>query len=251
MVKFNWFNHTGTQKLYRRQFKQAIKRYGVPCIYVHKSTSLVDSLYGEDVALAYRKTSPLKLYLESFDFYDGDHQQFSAFLSELRDRMRFKVEIEDFEKYTGKKFPEEGDLVVFELGEHLSKVNSNNKTYEIFEIKGVEERSDFYALGTFFSYVLECDRFEYNHERFNTSIPLIDALNQITDNKTVNDSQGDNTLIDELDAGGVEAFNSVTGKVENSSHPITEQNDCDPLKVEKNQPTSSDWDPNNPYMNKE
>jgi len=254
MSKFNFFTHSGTQKLYRKQFQNVIKRYGVPCIYVHKQQGSPDRLYGEDIAISYRATSKLKLFLESMEFYEGDHQLFNNFLTILDDRIRFKVEIEYFTKETGKAFPEEGDLIVFELSGPdyaLKKINPNNKTYEIFEIKGVEKRSDFYALGTFFSYVLECKKFEYNHERFNTNIPLIDAINEITDNKQINKTIGDNVIIDELNTNGVEAFNPITGEIENSEHPVTETNPCDPFKPTENETINKTWDPNDPYSNEE
>lgn len=253
MSKFNFHTHEGTQKLYRKQFQQIIKRYGVPCVYVHKQEGSPDKLYGEDAAISYKSTSKLKLFLETMEYYDGLGQTFTNFLTVLDDRMRFKVEIESFTKSTGKDFPEEGDLVAFELSgpEYaLQKINPNNKTYEIFEIKGVEKRSDFYALGTFFSYVLECKKFEYNHERFNTNIPLIDALNEITDKKQVNESIGDNAVIDELNINGIEAFNPITGEIEDSKQPVTESDPCDPFKPTENKLTTN-WDQSDPYNNGE
>jgi hypothetical protein len=47
----------------------------------------------------------------------------------------------------------------------------NNK---LFEIRFVEHEAIFYQLGSLQTYDLVCELFEYNNERFNTGIPLVD-----------------------------------------------------------------------------
>lgn len=246
MGKFNFFTHSGTQNLYRKQFRKVIKRYGIPCYYIKKELSgSLDKLYGEDPAMSYRETFSLKLYLETFEFYDGQHQTFNSFLSVLDDSLRFKVDIDSFTEATKMIHPEEGDLIAIGLSPALKKVDPGNKAYEIFSITGVNKRSDFYAFGTFFSHVLECSRFEYNHQVFNTGIPEIDSLNLITDDPSTASKVGDNDYIDELNVNGIEALNPINGKIEESSNPVTESNPCDAYSVTKNE--EEVWDPNNPY----
>ncbi len=246
MSKFNFFTHQGTQKLYRKQFCKVIKRYGIPCYYIKKEESgSLDKLYGEDHAMIYRDIFQLKLYLETFEFYDGQHQGFNSFLSVLDDSLRFKVDIESFKEATKMDYPEEGDLIAIGLSPALKIVDPNNKAYEIFSIIGVNRRSDFYAFGTFFSHVLECNRFEYNHQIFLTGIEGIDALNQINDNEDIAKQIGDNDIIDEININGIEAFNPITGKIEESGKPVVEDNPCNPFEVTKNEEVV--WDPTNPY----
>jgi len=244
MGKFDFFTHKGTQKLYRRQFRQILKRYGFPVYYITKKESgSSDRLYGEDIGLSFDKALPIKLFLETFEFYDGENQTFNQYLSILDDNLRWKVDIETFKEATGMDFPAEGDLIALALSPSLSVVEANQKAYEIFEIKGVNPRSDFYQFGTFFSHVLNCLRFEYNHQRFNTGIPEIDIINEITD-KPKENIIGDNDYIDELNVEGVEQFNPLTGKIEDGNVPVVEESECNPLKPE---PVEVFWSPENPY----
>lgn len=248
MSKFNFFTNKGTQKLYRKQFRKVIKRYGIPCYYIKKSESgSLDKLYGEDHAMCFKEAFNLKLYLETFEFYDGTHQSFNSFLSVLDDSLRFKVDIESFTEATKMIHPEEGDLIAIGLSPALEIVDPNNKAYEIFDIKGVNKRSDFYAFGTFFSHVLECSRFEYNHQLFATGIAGIDSLNEIDNDPEIAKQTGDNDYIDELNINGIEAFNPSTGKVEESNKPVVEENPCNPFEVIKNETSEVPWDPTNPY----
>ena len=242
---YNWFNSKRTQNLYRRQVKNIIKVWGIPIIYIMKKEGSSDRLYGEDTALSYEKTFPTKMLLENAEFYEGNNQTFNNFLTVLDNSMRFKVEIDTFSTLTGLDRPQEGDLIAIALSPGLKKTNPNNKGFEIFEIKGVEPRNDFYALGTFFSHVIECHRLEYNHQRFNTGIPEIDILNEITDKEENYNKIGDNSTIDDLNINGVEVFSNITGKVEDSNRPVTEENKCSPTKSQQQE--NVEWDPNNPY----
>lgn len=244
MSKFNWFQHKGTQNLYRKQFRKVIKRFGFPVYYVKKKESgSSDKLYGEDMGLSYTEAFPMKLYLESFEFYDGENQTFNNFLSILDDSVRWKIDVESFKEATGMNYPEEGDIIALALSPELSVVEPNQKSYELFEIKGVDPRNDFYQFGTFFSHVLNCTRFEYNHQRFQTGIPEIDIVNEITD-KPEENIIGDNDYIDDLNVNGIEQFNPVTGEIEDGDRPVVEENECNPMK---NDPVEVTWDPNNPY----
>lgn len=255
-MAFNFFNQKGIQKLYRKQFRKIIKRFGIPCYYVKKALSgSLDKLYGEDNAISYDTAFEIKMYLETFEFYDGSHQTFNAFLSLLEDSLRFKIDIETFKEVTGMDFPEEGDLICIGLSPALKIVTPDFKALETFIIRGVNRRADFYSFGTFFSHALECNRFEYNHQKFNTGVELIDSLNLIDTVKSISDIIGDNKIIDQIDAEGVEAYDSETGTIQQGS-PVTEFMECDPMKPDSNetpeipQPEDVEWDPNDPYGDK-
>ena len=62
--------------------------------------------------------------------------------------------------------PREGDLIYFPF------------TKGIFEIKFVEHEAAFYQRGALQFFELQCEKFNYNSETFNTGIPDIDAVQQ-------------------------------------------------------------------------
>jgi len=113
------------------------------------------------------------MYVKSVDGFEGDGDFLSKFGLEIRDQMvltvsrrRFTEEVylDGSDTVGTTDRPNEGDLIYFPL---------NNK---LFEIKFVEHEAVFYQMGSLQTYDLTCELFEYSHERLDTGVAAIDAI---------------------------------------------------------------------------
>jgi hypothetical protein len=173
---FNNFAFTGEQRLVEDLIIESIKIYGIECKYMPRKLIAEDSLFGEDTLSLFNEAYNIEMYIKSVDGFQGDGDFLSKFGLEIRDEMvltvsqrRFNEEIivyEDnpFGQEDTQVRPAEGDLLYFPL---------NGK---IFEVKFVEHEAIFYQMGSLQTYDLTLELFEYSHERFDTGIQEIDAL---------------------------------------------------------------------------
>ena len=173
---FNNFAFSGEQTLIEDLIIESIKIYGIEVKYMPRTLVAEDNLFGEDVLSKFDDSYNIEMYIKSVDGFQGDGDFLSKFGLEIRDEMvltvsqrRFGEEILD---YDGSPFalagtpvrPLEGDLIYFPL---------NGK---IFEVKFVEHEAIFYQMGSLQTYDLSLELFEYSHERFDTGITEIDAI---------------------------------------------------------------------------
>ena len=173
---FNNFAFTQEQNLVENLIIESIKIYGMEVYYMPRTLVKEDLLFGEDVLSTFDEAYPLEMYIKSVDGFQGDGTFLSKFGLEIRDEMvltvarrRFGEEIDisdttPVNEAEGIARPSEGDLIYFPL---------NGK---IFEVKFVEHEAIFYQMGSLQTYDLTLELFEYSHERFNTSIDEIDAI---------------------------------------------------------------------------
>lgn len=165
---FNNFAASQEQNLIENLIIESIKIYGYDLFYIPRRTSNFDGIYGEDTAAFYSNYYSLEMYIKNVEGFDGDGDFLSKFNIEIRDRVTFTVARRIFgdevSSAEGLVRPREGDLIYFPL----------NK--KIFQIKFVEHESIFYQLGALQTFDLQCELFEYAGERFNTSIPEVDAM---------------------------------------------------------------------------
>jgi hypothetical protein len=168
---FNNHGFFGEQNLIENLIIESIKMYGVEVFYMPRTLVAEDTLFGEDVLSKFEEAYPLEMYVKSVDGFEGDGDFLSKFGLEIRDQMvltvarrRFGEEISlaDTTEEAGR--PVEGDLLYFPL---------NGK---IFEVKFVEHESVFYQMGSLQTYDLTLELFEYSHERIDTGIQQIDAI---------------------------------------------------------------------------
>lgn len=172
---FNNFSSSMEQTLVEDLIIESIRIYGIECLYVPRTLVKEDLLFGEDVLSKFESAYPLEMYVKSVDGFEGEGDFMSKFGLEIRDQMvltvsrrRFQDEVFSDETYsntvrtTGR--PNEGDLIWFPL---------NNK---LFEIKFVEHEAVFYQMGSLQTYDLTCELFEYSHEKIQTGITEIDAV---------------------------------------------------------------------------
>jgi len=152
---------------------ESIRIYGIECLYIPRTLVKEDLLFGEDVLSKFDTAYPVEMYVKSVDGFEGDGDFLSKFGLEIRDQMvltvsrrRFTEEVylDGTDTVGTTDRPNEGDLIYFPL---------NNK---LFEIKFVEHEAVFYQMGSLQTYDLTCELFEYSHERLDTGVAAIDAI---------------------------------------------------------------------------
>ena len=168
---FNNYAFSGEQNLIEDLITESIKIYGVECMYMPRTLVNEDLLFGEDRLSKFETAYPIEMYIKSVDGFEGEGDFLSKFNIQIRDEMvltvsqrRFSEELQVSDTTDETARPVEGDLIYFPL---------NNK---VFEVKFVEHESIFYQMGGLQTYDLRCELFEYSHERLDTGVEIIDAL---------------------------------------------------------------------------
>jgi hypothetical protein len=165
---FNNYDITKEQWLYDSLVRESIDIYGEEMMYIPRTLTNYDPVYGADDQSSYSQAIMIPIYIENVKGFGGDGTLMGKFGIEVRDRMSFSVSQSVFSEEVGtvtnQTRPNEGDLVFFPL---------NNKC---FQIKYVEKFEMFYPLGALYTWKMECELFEYSNEIMNTGIPQIDSL---------------------------------------------------------------------------
>ena len=225
---FNLYNHKGTQNLYRKLTAEVVGLFGVPCKYMPATSLSPDFLYGEDIAITYDSAINLKLFLESFDFFEGKHQVYDMKGLTFDDRMTFSTEISMFQKKTKMLRPGSGDIICFSMAGAQKIYDPTSLGYTFYKIEGVEEKKTYFQFGELTLFEFYCSRLQFVHEEVSTGDPELDALNQLSD-KVPNGELGDNVNI---------------ADVNDESSPFYDKRKDSYVK--KHEKTSS-WDPNDPF----
>ena len=163
---FNNFGASQEQLLIEDLVVESIKIYGHDLYYLPRTRIGIDDILGEQAYSEFNSQYYLEMYIKNVEGFAGQGDFLSKFNLEIRDQVTFTIARRTFNNevgsYTGFVRPREGDLIYFPL---------NNK---LFEIKFVEHEAIFYQLGSLQTFDLTCELFEYNNEKFNTGIELID-----------------------------------------------------------------------------
>jgi Virus neck protein len=165
---FNSYSYAPEQNLVESLTVETIQIHGQDMYYVPRVVKNKDELYGADDISEYNTAYQIEMYVRSIEGFSGDGNFYSKFGLEIRDTIIFSVARRRFMDEIGyhENFPRprEGDLIFFPM---------NNKC---FEIKFVDNKSIFYALGNLPVYDVHCELFEYSSETFNTGVPEIDSI---------------------------------------------------------------------------
>lgn len=165
-------NATQEQFLLEDLINEFIKIYGVDVYILPRESQQedIDWVYGEDPLKRFDKSFAVEMYLKEASSYSGQGDFFSKFGLELRDDTTLVVARRAFMRYVPNQFnrsgggPREGDLIWFPL------------THSLFEIRNVEEETEFFTFGRRkpYFYELRCERFKYGDEIFTTGQPEVD-----------------------------------------------------------------------------
>lgn len=157
--------------LYQDLIIESIQIYGLDVKYIPRKLVQFDRLLGEDLISEFDKTYDIEMYIKSFDQFGGDGDFLSKFDVEVRDELVLQVARKRFTDVITADDeqvirPREGDLIFFPFSNRL------------FEIKFVEHEEVFYQVGKLFTYEIRCNLFEYNSEKFDTGVDVIDDIKQ-------------------------------------------------------------------------
>lgn len=183
---FTNLGYSGEQNLAQDLADETIQISGYNVYYLPRE-ELIDPIFVESFQTKFQEARTIEMYLSNTDGYaSGEGVVISKFgLLEQEDidlmvsRRRFS------EVFNGLRIrPQEGDLVYF--GD--PKVSYKSMISSIFEITTVKNEVPYWQFGTYTVYKIKCVRFTFGHERFNSTIPDIDALNENTSNDVIDNA---------------------------------------------------------------
>jgi hypothetical protein len=169
---FNKFDYKPTQDLYQDLIVQAIAINGHEIYYIPRNIVNFDKIYETDDQSMYNTVIQCPVYIESVDGFSGQKDIFTKFGLEIRDQITLSMASRTFDRVikpiTNQPRPMEGDLIYFTL----------NK--KVFQIRFTNNKEIFYPLGVLPTYQMTLELFEYSDETFNTGIPEIDSIQNVS-----------------------------------------------------------------------
>lgn len=159
------------QTLYEDIVIESLKMYGQDMYYLPRDIINKDPVLADDVPSRFNSTYKIEMYIDDVEGYGGDGDLFSKFGVEIRDQVTLTVARRRWlqtvarhdNEITGNR-PREGDLIYVPLSGSM------------FEIMHVEHEQPFYQLSNLPTFKLRCEKFEYNDERLDTGVDIIDDI---------------------------------------------------------------------------
>lgn len=223
------------QQLIESMIIESIQITGMDVYYVPRTLvpADVNPIFLEDALASYEDAYRIEAYLDNAQGFDGDGAMMSKFGIQISDTCTFVVARARWEQeigMTGKTRlprPIEGDLVYLPL------------TKSFFEIMKVDATNPFYQLGKLFTYKLECELFQYSHERITTGVDEIDELMNLSG------ADNDNFSLD-TDTGDV--LETEDGTVLSKEYTIQDYDTgAQNVDLENLQPAVLSFDESNPF----
>jgi Virus neck protein len=163
-------DYSPEQTLMQDLADEMIKIFGIDVYYVIRSTNYVDKLFDEAPTSSFNVAVPIEMYINSFEGFQGEGDLLSKFGLNVADKLTLSVSRRRFAEDIATPYqlirPQEGDLVYFPF------------TQGVFEVKFVEHEASFYQTGALQYFELQLEKFNYNSERFNTGVAVIDQIQQ-------------------------------------------------------------------------
>ena len=174
---------------------EQIAMFGLDIMYMPRENINLDRLLHESTKDVFRMALSIPLYVKSFDGYDNSIEMLSKFGVRSSDELTLIMSRSQWSTYYGPwvkslynsqserdqlaennplegqtaRRPKEGDLIFFPFDGG------------IFEIKYVQFDTPFFQLGKGYIYELQCEKFEYSGEDFQTGIDVIDQTSVRSD----------------------------------------------------------------------
>lgn len=183
---------------------ETIKFSGHTFLYCPRSALNRDLILGDDLLSEFNTAYELEMYIQSVDGFQGDSEMVSRFGYMMKDQATLALaKRRFFDIFRGDPLrPREGDLLYFPM------------TKGMFEITFVQHENPFYMMSRIFVYQLTIQKFEYNHETFNTGRQEVDniGVNHLNDSSVINDPLADNDRLgDEVDLYKGDESNDIFG----------------------------------------
>ena len=154
------------QNLYEDLVIESLKIFGQDVYYIPRTLVNRDNILNEDPASTFDDAYLMEAYIENIDGFEGAGDLYQKFGLEIRDEASFVISRRSWQKTIGLNEatvrPNEGDLLFLPM------------TNSFFEITFVEHDKPFYQLSNLPVYKLTCSLFEYNDEKFDTGLDVID-----------------------------------------------------------------------------
>lgn len=185
--KYFDFNGSKTDRefeLHRSIHDEAIEMFGIDCHYIPRSIEDVNLVFNEDTMSSFRDSHIIRVYVDSYDGWEGQGDLYSKFGIELTDETTVRIERKRFNSIIG-TYPKEGDLLFFPLAKSL------------MEVRHVEEDvTPYFAFQRPMVYILRLSMFKYSGEEMNTGIDVVDDIDrnigdQTFPNDEINDAEAD------------------------------------------------------------
>ena len=183
--------YSGEQNLVDNLVIEQIAMFGLDLLYMPRENLNMDTLLHESTESAFELALSIPMYLKSFDGYDNSLEMLTKFGVRSSDEITLVMSRSQWNAYyapTVKSFynakngvptdspndplkgeisrrPKEGDIIFFPYDDGL------------FEVKYVQFDSPFFQLGRGYVFELQCEKFEYSGENFDTGIDQIDRAN--------------------------------------------------------------------------
>ena len=177
--------YTGEVNLLDDLTREQIKIYGIDIIYMPRKLVNLDLILHESSKSAFEMGFPIPMYIKTFDGFDNGNELLTKFGIRSADQLTFQMSRTEFTTYYApflKSYyeaindggaldalkgqtaarPKEGDLLYFPFDD------------SIFEIKYVQFDVPFFQFGHGYIFELECEKFEYSGETFDTGYSDID-----------------------------------------------------------------------------
>jgi len=183
----NVTGYTGEQQLLDDLVREQIKIYGIDLLYMPRKLMNLDKLLHESSVSAFELAFPIPMYVKSFDGFDQSMEMLTRFGMRSSDQITFVISrsewstfykpfvanfykeqndggpLDPLEGQTDTR-PKEGDLIYFPFDD------------SIFEIKYVSFDNTFFQLGRGYTFELQCEKFEYSGETFDTGYENVDDI---------------------------------------------------------------------------
>ena len=173
---FNLYNNRQEQWLVEDLIHEAVKITGFDAYYIPNANEEArDLLFSDDPLKKFQNAYPIEVYLSNSTDPGMSGDFFSKFGLEVKNSVRIQLPRRAFAKRVPQDThtrPKEGDLV------YIPFLSGRG---ELYEIKFVNDTTDFFTLGRKEPYYweLEMELFKYSHEEINTGIEHIDIVEQL------------------------------------------------------------------------
>jgi len=180
--------YSGEQQLIDSLVIEQIAIFGLDLMYMPRENVNLDRLLHESTKDVFSLAMSIPMYVKSYDGYDNSMEMLTKFGIRSSDELTLVMSRSQWSTYYApyvksmynadsnrsdlaqnnplegqtSKRPKEGDLIFFPFDGGM------------FEIKYVQFDQPFFQLGKGYIYELQCEKFEYSGEDFNTGIVAID-----------------------------------------------------------------------------
>jgi hypothetical protein len=184
----NTTGYTSEVNLFDDLVREQIKLFGVDVLYMPRRMLNLDKLLHEATKNSFELALPIPAYIKTFDGYDNGLEALSKFGIRSSDELTLQVSRSEFvthyspflkSYYNGIAGREDTSVLNHLEGETATRPKEGDLIYfpfddGIFEIKYVNFDQPFFQLGQGYVFELQCEKFEYSGEEFETGYDQVD-----------------------------------------------------------------------------